>query len=192
MGSFWKTPLLGPAVFSIWRADARRKLQLVRNWLGDSEKILEIGSGPGSVLLEFRRAGLTVDGLDIANGAYSADLSPTLYEGKIMPYDEGAYDTALLLTVLHHTADPDAILREASRIARRVIIIEDVFNSAWQRKYTKIADSLTNLEFFGHPHSNRSDAGWRKTFDRLGLSLIHGETHRFAAFFRQGVYVIER
>ena len=192
MASFWKTPLLGPAVFSIWRADARRKLRLARPWLSGDGTLLEIGSGPGSVLLEFRRAGLSIDGLDIADSSFREDLRPAVYDGTRMPYDDGAYDTALLLTVLHHTPDPDAILREASRIAKRVIIIEDVFESAWQRKYTKITDSLTNLEFFGHPHSNRSDAGWRETFDRLGLSLIHGETHRFAAFFRQGVYVTER
>ena len=178
-------------VFSIWRADARRKLALVRDWLNKTDNILEIGSGPGSVLTEFRRAGYSIEGLDIADGSYSADLEPALYDGVAMPYDSGAYDSALLLTVLHHTPDPIVILREAARIARRIIIIEDVYNSAWQRKYTKVADSITNLEFFGHPHTNRSDAEWQNTFEQLGLRLIHAEVHRFAAFFRQAVYVVE-
>lgn len=191
MVSAWKTPLIGPAVFSIWRADARRKLALIRDWLSKADNILEIGSGPGSVLREFRAAGYTVEGLDVIDGSYSADLKPALYDGTQMPYASTEFDTALLLTVLHHTENPDAVLSEAARIARRVIIIEDVYSSAWQRKYTKLADSITNLEFFGHPHSNRSDREWKDTFERLNLHLLHDQVHTFAAFFQQAVYVVE-
>lgn len=191
MPSLWRTPLLGPAVFAIWRADARRKLDLIRPWLPEDQTLLEIGSGPGSVLAEFRAAGYPIDGLDITDSSYDTTLKASLYDGETMPFDDRAYDTALLLTVLHHTPDPDAILKEAARVARRVIVIEDVFESAWQRKYTKIADSITNLEFFGHPHTNRSDAGWRETFDRLGFTLKHAEVHRLARVFRQAVYVVD-
>ena len=191
MPSLWQTPLLGPAVFSVWRADARRKLQLIEPWLDREDRLLEIGSGPGSVLAEFRAAGYQVEGLDVADSSYDETLQAELYDGETMPYEAGAFDTALLLTVLHHTPDPDAILREAARIARRIIIIEDVFESAWQRKYTKVADSITNLEFLGHPHTNRSDPDWRATFKTLELELRHGEGHRLAAIFRQAVYVVE-
>ena len=191
MPSLWRTPVLGPAVFAVWRADARRKLNLIRPWLPDDQTLLEIGSGPGSVLAEFRAAGYSVDGLDIHDSSYDETLTPTLYDGDVMPFTDGAYDTALLLTVLHHTPDPEAILTEAARVARRVIVIEDVFESAWQRKYTKVADSITNLEFFGHPHTNRSDQQWRATFERLGLRLRYGVVHRLAQIFRQAVYVVE-
>ncbi|MEM6533991.1 MAG: class I SAM-dependent methyltransferase [Pseudomonadota bacterium] len=191
MSSLWRTPVLGALVFSVWRADARRKLELVSPWLTAGDRILEIGSGPGSVLYEFRRAGFQVDALDVADSSFSAALKPALYDGEVMPFQDGAYDTALLLTVLHHVPDPDMILKEAARVARRVIIIEDVFESTWQRKYTKFADSITNLEVFGHPHSNRSDMAWRDTFSHLGFELLHGEVHRFAGVFRQAVYVIE-
>lgn len=191
MPSLWSTPILGSAIFSIWCADARRKLDLIRPWLDSGKPILEIGSGPGSILAEFRRAGYTLDGLDITDTSYRPELAPTVYDGQTMPFADGAYDTALLLTVLHHTENPDAILGEASRVARRLIIIEDVFESTWQRKYTKFADSITNLEFVGHPHTNRSDLEWRETFDRFGMTLLHAETHRLAAIFRQAVYVLE-
>ena len=191
MPSLWRIPVLGPAVFAVWRADARRKLDLIRPWMPEDQTLLEIGSGPGSVLAEFRAAGYSVDGLDIHDSSYDETLTPTLYDGGVMPFTDGAYDTALLLTVLHHTPDPEAILTEAARVARRVIVIEDVFESAWQRKYTKVADSITNLEFFGHPHTNRSDQQWRATFERLGLRLRYGEVHRLAQIFRQAVYVVE-
>lgn len=164
---------------------------MIRPWLPQDQSLLEIGSGPGSVLTEFRAAGYAIDGLDISDSSYDETLKPLLYDGGTMPFKDREYDTALLLTVLHHTPDPDAILKEAARVAGRVIVIEDVFENAWQRKYTKVADSITNLEFFGHPHTNRSDPEWRETFERLGLSLVHGEVHRLARIFRQAVYVVE-
>ena len=192
MLSLWKTPLIGSLVFSVWRADARRKLALASPWLSEQDQLLEVGSGPGSVLFEFREAGFQVDAIDVTDTSFSKTLAPTLYDGKRMPFEAETYDTALLLTVLHHTSEPDEILLEASRVARRVIILEDVFEGAWQRKYTKVADSITNLEFFGHPHSNRSDAEWRDCFARLNLNLLHGQIHPFASVFKQALYVVEK
>ena len=192
MSSMWKTPLLGSLVFSIWRADARRKLALAKPWISRERRLLEVGSGPGSVLVEFRKAGFQIDAVDVTDTSYSPALAPTLYDGQRMPYANDAYDTALLLTVLHHTSNPDDILMETARVARRIIILEDVYDGPWQRKYTKVADSLTNLEFFGHPHSNRSDAEWRNSFARQNLTLVHGAVHPFAAFFKQALYVVEK
>lgn len=192
MLSLWNTPGLGPLIFSVWRADARRKLALASPWVSAEDRLLEVGSGPGSVLFEFRKAGLHVDAIDVTDTSYSASLTPTLYDGRHMPYSNDAYDTAVLLTVLHHTPEPDEILRETARVAKRVIVLEDVYDGAWQRKYTKVADSITNLEFFGHPHSNRSDAEWRESFSRLNLKVLHAEVHPFAAFFKQALYVVEK
>ena len=172
--------------------DARRKLALASPWLSETDHLLEVGSGPGSVLFEFRKAGLQIDALDVTDTSFSASLAPTLYDGRQMPYPDNAYDTALLLTVLHHTPEPDEILLETARVARRIIILEDVYDGPWQRKYTKVADSITNLEFFGHPHSNQSDAEWRDSFAKLNLNVLHAEVHPFAAFFKQALYVVEK
>lgn len=192
MRSLWNTPYIGSLVFSIWRADARRKLALASPWIDREDQLLEIGSGPGSVLFEFREAGFQIDAIDVNDTSFAPTLAPTLYDGRNMPYQADAYDTALLLTVLHHTPEPDQILLETSRIARRIIILEDVYDGPWQRKYTKVADSITNLEFFGHPHSNRSDAEWRESFTRLKLNLLHGQVHPFASVFKQALYVVEK
>ena len=57
---------------------------------------------------------------------------------------------------------------------------------------TKRFDSLMNLEFKGHPHSNRTDKDWLASFERLGLSLRHREIHRVAWLFKQAVYVVDQ
>jgi ubiquinone/menaquinone biosynthesis C-methylase UbiE len=39
------------------------------------------------------------------------DTKPVLYDGKKMPFKDNVFDAALLITVLHHTPDPESIVR---------------------------------------------------------------------------------
>lgn len=187
----WRIPFLGWLVFKVWKLDARRKLNWITPHLLPDMTLLEIGSGPGSVLSVFRAAGHRVTGIDITDTSYDDTLRPALYDGTVLPYADKRFDGACVLTVLHHTQDPEAILKEAARVAKRVYVIEDIFTSPTHRGLTKIADSLTNLEFFGHPHSNRDDAAWRETFTRLGLTLLHTSQKPMAGYFLQALYVLE-
>jgi len=188
--NLWKTPFLGAFVFWCWKLDAKRKLRWMQDHLKFLENHIEIGSGPGSVLSVMRKKNYYVDGLDIADNAFRDDLRPKVYNGEVMPFSNKTYDTALLLTVLHHTPDPDAILREAARIANRIVIIEDVYNNRLMEILTKAFDSLMNLEFFGHPHSNRTDGEWQESFGRLGLTVRHKCVYRVGGIFKQAVYVL--
>ncbi|MEO0786429.1 MAG: class I SAM-dependent methyltransferase [Pseudomonadota bacterium] len=191
MRNLWRTPLLGPGVFYLWKLDARRKVDWFSPFIAPADRLIEIGSGPGSVLAVLEERGLSATPLDIADSSFNDCFRPTLYDGKRMPFEDRAFDAALLLTMLHHTPDPDAILREAARIARRLIIVEDVYSGPLQRYLTYCADSLINLEVFGHPHTNRDDAGWRATFDTHGLKLIHASQKPYGGLFRQALYVAD-
>jgi len=189
--NLWKTPVLGAFAFWCWRLDAKRKLGWIKDHLKFLDQHIEIGSGPGSVLSVMRKQNYYVDGLDIADNSFHDDLRPLVYNGRDMPFPKGAYDTALLLTVLHHTSDPEAILREAARIAKRIVIIEDVYDNRVMEWLTKGFDSLMNLEFIGHPHSNRADAQWMETFAGLGLKVQHASIYRIGGVFKQAVYVLD-
>ena len=115
-----------------------------------------------------------------------------VYDGERLPFADKSFDACTIITVLHHTPDPDAILREAMRVTRkRIVIMEDIFRNPLQKQLTFFTDSLVNLEFEGHPHTNRSDAEWKETFERMGLKLVFREDFRTLVFFRQVVYVVE-
>lgn len=191
MRSLWSIPILGPLVFAAWKIDARRKLGWMAPFLSQSQKHIDIGSGPGSLLEVMRARGYVVDGLDITDSAYRNELKAKLYDGHTMPYAGKQYDSSLLSTMLHHTPDPDHILREAARISKRLIIIEDVYEGPVMEWLTKRFDSLMNLEFRGHPHTNRTDRQWKNTFSKMGMTLISAEIYPVAWIFRQAVYVVE-
>lgn len=190
MSSLWSIPIIGPLTFAGWKIDARRKLRWMKAYIPQSAKLIDIGSGPGSLLHVMRRAGYQIDGLDIRSSAYRDELTPEIYDGLHMPYADNHYDIALLSTMLHHTPDPDHILREAARIAKRLIIIEDVYDGPVMEWLTKRFDSLMNLEFRGHPHSNRTDDAWRESFKAMGFTLTAAHIHPVAGIFRQAVYVL--
>jgi len=98
----------------------------------------------------------------------------------------------LLLTVLHHTPNPKEILKEASRVSKRVIIIEDIYSNLVQKYLTFFTDSLVNFEFRGHPHSNKSVSEWNKLFNELNLKIIHEEINQVYGLFNQALFVVEK
>jgi hypothetical protein len=68
--------------------------------------------------------------------------------------------------------------------------MEDIYESPFQKYLTWCADSLVNWEFYGHPHTNRTDVEWKEVFQRNGLELENVEYYRFLLFFKQVTYVL--
>ena len=184
--------LLRRILFQLWLRDARRKLSRFEHCIGATDRVLDIGSGSGSVTCLLRRREIAVTPVDVRDLSLAPDSKPQLYDGRRLPFEDDHFDTALILTVLHHVQDVEQLLREARRVARRIIVIEDIYAHRAQRWLTCAADSLMNLEFRGHPHNNRSDAEWKSLFDALGLSVIHTRSDRVAVLFRQATYVLCR
>lgn len=188
----WKTPLLGPAAIALWRMDARRKVRWMAASIDRASRLLEIGSGPGSLLEALREEGRRVDAVDIEESHFDPRLRARMFDGETLPYGADSFDAAILSTTLHHAGDPDRLIAEAARVAPAVIVIEDIYRSEAQRRLTLFADSLTNLQFDGHPHNNRDDAGWRAAFAAAGLDVVRAETKPYAAFFLQALYELRR
>ena len=135
--------------------------------------------------------GLNVHPLDIKDISFFPDIKPQVYDGKKLPFEHRNFDVALLITMLHHTPDPKAILKEALRVAPKLIVMEDIFTNVIQKHLTFFTDSLVNLEFEGHPHTNLDDEGWRQLFTELKLDIVNVEYRRTLLFFKQVIYVLE-
>lgn len=100
-----------------------------------------------------------------------------LYDGRILPYDDGRFDTVLLAFVLHHAHDSDRLFEEAVRVAgARLLVFEDVFETEEERSDNRVADAIVNVEVGRHPHANRSREAWHALFAKHGLHLVHEES----------------
>jgi alpha-1,6-mannosyltransferase len=168
------------------------KLRRLRPLYPQHATVLEVGCGNGALTLLLRQENHIVTPLDIADLSLFPSVRPLVYDGTAFPFSDRQFHTCQLITMLHHTPDPDRLIREAMRVADRIIIMEDIYEGALQKRLTFLADSIVNAEFFGHPHTNRTDAEWRATFQKLGLRVEFEEQYRFLGLFRQVTYVLSK
>jgi ubiquinone/menaquinone biosynthesis C-methylase UbiE len=150
-----------------WRV--QEKLSEIGPYLNPVDRVLDLGAGNCVLCQQLRQRGYDIVPVDLANLSFVDGIMPIVYDGTTLPFDDDSFDVALVITVLHHAQDPDAILAELRRAAQRIIVIEEIYENSLEKYFTYLIDSLFNLEFFSHPRSNRTDDGWRAAFRRLGL-----------------------
>lgn len=173
----------------------KRTLEIIRKispYLKTEDKILDIGSGNCRVCHVLQQKGLPVTALDIKNRSRVSTILPTIYDGKKLPFSDDSFDVSLLITVLHHTQDPIAILKEAKRVSKRIIVMEDLYDRTFQKYATFLMDSIYNLEFFNHPHNNMTEAKWKKIFAELNLRVVDEQKNNWWIFFTSGTFCLEK
>ena len=189
----WAGSGLGPLLR--WRARGKwRRLRPHVPPLRPGARVLDLGAGEGYVGDAAAEAlGVAVTGVDVVRfgtGPRRVDL----YDGRALRYASGQFDAALIVFVLHHSADPVAVLREAVRVTSGpVVVLETVWRAGWQKAWLERLDRLVNRLRSGSamregPLDIRSDAEWRGLFEREGVALRHAET--FAGLHPQALYVL--
>lgn len=159
-------------VYKLGQPRARFLTSLFEPNLGTKNSIIDIGAGTCHIDDQLISKGHKVLPIDVVNLSFSPKISPVIYDGKKLPYKDKYFDTAILITVLHHTIDPKAILAEASRVSKQIVIIEDIYNRKFHKYLTFFVDSLLNFEFKNHPHSNKTDEQWQQLFKKMNLRLV--------------------
>ena len=156
------------------------------------ETVLELGSGTCNVAEILLRKGFIVKLVDVKDQSFVPGLQPTLYDGITLPFASDTFDTATILDVLHHTRNPEQVLKEAKRVARRLLVMECVYCHRFQKVLTLIMDSILNLEFVYRPWNYHTDEEWRNLFTELGLCIISADSALFWGVFRGATYLLEK
>ncbi len=157
--------------------------------------ILDIGAGGGHVTRLLKVRGYDVSALDIKNNVKIPKIPLILFDGQKIPFSDKSFDTSLILTVLHHTKTQDELIAEALRVSRKVIIIEDVYSSTFEKYKTFVLDSVFNNQISGHPHSNKTDEEWKKYFEEHNITLLKTDywiTTTPIGNIKQALYCIEK
>ncbi len=90
--------------------------------------VLDLGCGDGLLLDLLRSQGVSGVGLDASPEAIRTCAEKGL-EVQIhtlsgpLPYQDASFDTVVLLDVLEHVYEPEALLTEAARVARKRVIV---------------------------------------------------------------------
>ena len=172
---------------------ANVKFKLYKNYLSNYSSIVDVGTGSGQFSGVLQDKGYAVTAIDITDKTNADKITPVLYDGKKLPLQDGSFDISMLITVLHHCPEPEEVFAEAVRVSRkRLFILEDVYNNWVMKRLTWFMDSLMNLEFAGHPHSNKSETGWENLFRQHNLKIVHKKKVKILSIFTQVVYVLDK
>lgn len=118
----------------IYRYRARWAARRLGPWLAPSDSVLDIGAGDCFLDVELSaRIGCAVEAIDVAD-TNRTSRPLRLFDGKTLPFSDGAFDVGLLLFVLHHAPEPWTLLGEAKRVCRRIIAFEDDTAGWWNRR----------------------------------------------------------
>jgi ubiquinone/menaquinone biosynthesis C-methylase UbiE len=160
-----------PNFFEQSRQNWFRKVRIDQLISPDS-KVLDFGSGFGSLRRRLLADGFDVTSLDVNGTWYIGNMNDiVLYDGKKIPFPDKTFDVAVVCTVMHHITDTESSLRELKRVCKKIIIVEDVPRDPLHALAIWTLDSIINWEYIGHPHSNKTDEEWQECFERLGMKL---------------------
>lgn len=141
--------------FYWWHRVRRHNLcRLLDSMIGSPDRVLEIGCGTGANLREASgrwSVGVGID-LEMRALAYCRDLGVVQANAlAVLPFADATFDAVVMLDVLEHLVDPNALARETSRVLRpggAVVIMVPAGPELWsywdemhghQRRYTKPA-----------------------------------------------------
>jgi len=91
--------------------------------------VLDLGSGDGLLLSLLAQKGVTGKGLDLSEeGVAKArlkGLDTVVYDfgSQKLPFADSSFDTVVMLDILEHLYDPESVLKEAVRVARRAVVV---------------------------------------------------------------------
>ncbi len=127
----------------------RYLLRYLLPMLPEQGHILDLGCGDGklAVSLMKKRPGLRIEGADVFPQP-DCSIPLTRIEKEPYPFEDSSFDVVMLIDVLHHSNQPESVLKEAVRISRHTILIKDhYYNSGLGFFLLKISDYWGNKPY---------------------------------------------
>lgn len=184
------------ALDAVLRHRAREKARFLVPLLPTKNTVLDLGAGEGFVGDELARAGYAVTLADVAEFNRSTLPFVRLDDAQPLPFPDGAFDAAFLVFVLHHARNPAFLLGEALRVARRVVVLESVYDTESDRRLLDALDRIANRmrspamrEQEAHLHFQTAEA-WADLARSLGATVAVQRLGRWP--HKQAILTLER
>ncbi len=160
-------------VKKIYQRAAKKMCQRCQDFIEKRAKILDLGCGSAIVSKEFQNYfDSELVGVDIVDRRL-IDIPFQIIDGKTLPFADNSFDVVLTSYVLHHSSDPIALLREAKRVGKKIIIFEDLPEGFWSKIYCQVHKTSFD-KLFKNPNktSFKTEKEWEKIFKELGLNIL--------------------
>jgi len=135
--------------------------------------MLDIGTGDGQIAkgIAAEQRGVTVEGIDVMLRP-TTHISVSLFDGTTIPMEDNSVDVVSFVDVLHHTDDPQVLISEASRVARKAVVIKDhLSENALDHATLRLMDWVGNAPHgVVLPYNYASRAQWNGWFAKAGLT----------------------
>nr|AGU10030.1 Methyltransferase domain [uncultured organism] len=156
-------------------------------------RVLDVGCGSGDLaaLIMQLRPDVRIEGIDVLVRPQTA-IPVHAYDGSHIPFGDGAFDAAIVVDVLHHTDDPEAVLAEIARVAPIVVIKDHLRDGVAANATLRFMDWVGNAAHGVRlPYNYLSRRQWQAAWDRLGLSTSAFAT-RLALYPRPFSWLFDR
>lgn len=134
--------------------------------------VLDVGSGDGLIdrLIGERRPDVTIAGIDPLVRP-ETHVPVTAFDGRRIPFADRSFDVVMFVDVLHHTDEPENLLREGRRVARAAVILKDhmcdgIFADARLRFMDRVGNAGHAIPL---PNNYWPKRCWCDAFERIGL-----------------------
>ncbi|GJM18571.1 MAG: hypothetical protein DHS20C14_07840 [Phycisphaeraceae bacterium] len=169
--------LMSVAHGPIYRSRLRVLVGRIVPVLQENDAVLDVGCGVGTLgtaIMDDPKcpSGVKVTGLErVARGG--EPIPVVAYDGITFPMDDDSVDVVTIADVLHHEEDPDRLLRECRRVARRMVIVKDHRRAGvLAQPRISFMDWAANAPY-GVPclYRYNTPEEWRAQFGRVGLEI---------------------
>jgi len=178
-------------LFKTYERAAKKMCLACQDFIEKGSKILDLGCGSGIVGNQFKEFFYAeVIGVDII-ARRILPLPFEIIDGKHLPFPEKYFDVILINYVLHHAKDPTALLKNAKRVGKKIIIFEDLPEGLFSKLICRF-HGLSYSTLFKNPNfisfktelpkeakvkmktkfSFASEKNWEKIFKEIGLNVI--------------------
>ena len=172
---------------TIKRTQVKREtdLQIISDWIGEYERVLDIGCGRG-ILLEHLAQAKNIYGLGVDNDpakifgcikrhvpAYQGDAS-----GLLPEFADNHFDWVVLSRTVQELASPARVIDEALRVGRRLAVGFLNYGYWVNRWSTLLSGSRPTNEVFplswyeGRPYNPVTVAGFEDFCARTGIAIL--------------------
>jgi ubiquinone/menaquinone biosynthesis C-methylase UbiE len=121
-----------------------------------ARSVLDVGCGTGRGVRYLADQGFATHGIEpvpelLKQARTTHDIPDewlTQGEGQHLPFADGSFDVACEFAVLHHVPQPEVVVREMMRVARRAVFLSDsnrYGQGPWPARWAKLALSQAHL-----------------------------------------------